>query len=702
MQRRRRLGATAVAALWLLATACGAAVSPDQLSGGAGPGAGAGDGTTPGDQPGTGEPGGAPGTGDPGGEPGSGGPIGGPLGWPDAPLGDRAVSRTLGDANDKGSGPIQIVSGDQDGAYAWNGPAGYERPGDPEGFWPYASADELPDGGSGFVRWRAIVPTYPADIYVPGTSTHVAFEYKDNLFSPKLDPYRPKGNGPSVKIGSVLLGELEAKRDHRWKRVVLAIPANAPREADGRYRIRIGGGTYGWNEFYGSMLVHRIIAAEGPIPSRAPVAGFWPATTPIMADGKLYDRQGRPYVPIIVNMPSAVNDANQYKAANMMGANTNIAVGYAEGNGRRWWAEGHWTWIDGAGRPQEQMGIATLMETSVREGLFTSPIAFQDTWQAYIKMMGKTMTYGGPGYQELYDGTWRGVTKVFERAMTNLVKSNPHVPFIYLKDEWDHEDQYWGSLEEQVLELRAIANRVAPGVPTTVATMGWKPLMHRAGFELADFQMSDTYPTYDKLQTIALFAESMRRQAGSRAFFNIVALSRAYEGRTTPDKWLGVNYHRPALYMNLVHGGRGIWFWGSPAGMNDPQAADYYRSFKPLTDEIRALADVIHGSAKELGRTVATAKVGDTMYPEKYRKEGDGTSDTDGVATAYRQSASRKVLLTVNEWNQPLTARLRVSSIRAGDRIRVLFEDRVVIADQDGSFTDSYAPYERHVYEIPR
>lgn len=697
MQRRRVLGAAAVA-VWLLAAACGSGGAVTDTAGGPGGGDGsAGTGSGGGD--------GSAGTGSGGGD-GSGGSGSdgsgtiGTLGWQDAALGAKAVSRTLG-GDDKTAGTITIVSGDQDGAYAWNGPAGYERPGDPEGFWPYASSGELPEGGKDFVRWRAIVPAYPADITISGTSTHVAFEYKDNLVSPRLDPYRPKGDGPTVKIGSTTLGMLEAKRDHRWKRVVLAIPSGAPKQSDGRYRLRIGGGNYGSNEFHGSMLVHRIIAAEGPIPGRESVAGFWPKTTPLMADGRLYDRAGKPFVPIIVNMPSAVNDAKQYEGAVLMGANTNIAHGYAEGNGRRWWAEGHWTWTNSAGEPQEQMGITTLMQTSVSRGLLTTPIAFQDTWQAFVKAMGKTMTYGGPGYQELYNGTWRGITKVFERAMTNLVKSNPNVPFIYLKDEWDHEDQYWGSLEEQVVELRAIANRVAPGVPTTVATMGWKALMHRAGFDLGDFQMSDHYPPYSKLQNIAIWAESMRRHANGRAFFNIVALSRAYEGRTTPDKWLGVDYHRPAVYMSLVHGGRGYWFWGSPAGMNDPAAADYYRSFKPLTDEIKALADVIHANAKELGRTVATAKVGDTMFPEKYRREGDGTSDTDGVSTALRQS-SRKVLITVNEWNQSLTARLRVSTVRAGDQIQVLFENRTVTADQDGSFTDTYASYGRHVYLIPR
>jgi hypothetical protein len=326
-----------------------------------------------------------------------------------------------------------------------------------------------------------------------------------------------------------------------------------------------------------------------------------------------------------------------------------------------------------------------------------------------VREVGRSITFGGPGYQELYNGTWRGVVRVWERALTNLVKDNPEVPFIYLKDEWDHENQWWGSLEEQVRELRAVANRVAPGVPTVVTTMGWKPLMHRAAFELADAQMTDRYPARERLAEVGMWAEHLRRHAGGRAFWNVLALSREYEPRPAPGTWLGLDYLRPAAYMGLVHGGRGVWLWGDPAGMNGSttlgytgaQARAYYASLKPLTDEIRALADVIHASAQELGRTVATTRLSPAAYPLKYRAEGDGTSATDGVATAYRRSATRKVLLAVNEWTEPRTARLRVSGVRAGDRITVLFEKRTVTADRDGSFVDSYGPFERHVYRIP-
>jgi hypothetical protein len=595
------------------------------------------------------------------------------------------------------AGPIQLVVGDRAGAYGWMGTTGFERPGDATGFWPYATTQQLPGAGAGFLAWRSIITFHGADVYVPGSSTHVAIEYKDNLLSPKLDPRRPKGDGPAVRIGTVKLGELQAKRDHRWKRVVLAIPATTPKEADGRYRVRIGGPSWGQNELYGSALVHRVIAARGPIPERPSVAGFWPAVTPVMADGRLLDRTGAPYVPIIVDVPHGNIDVDQIDALTLIGANTNLAVGGAEGQGRRGWAATDFYTAD-----TRQMGIATTMAESVARGYFAVPWNYTDTWLFFVRTMGVSQTYGGPGYQELYNGTWRGVVRVWEKALTDLVKDNRNVPFIYLKDEWDHEDVTWGSLEEQVRELRSVANRVAPGVPTMVSVMGWKPLMHLASWDLADIVATDRYPVHAQLGEVAEWAEELRRYAGGRAWMNVLALTNAYENvRKKPTAWNSPEYLRAGLYISLTHGARGFWMFGDPGGMRDDYARTYYASLAPITAEIRELEDVIHGSAVELGRTIATTRLGADKYPLKYSRVGDGTSETDGVSTAYRQSAARKVLLAVNEWTDPRTARIHVSTLRAGDRIAVLFEDREVVADRDGSFVDTFARFERHVYRIP-
>ncbi len=687
MQGRRVLGAAAVTALWLLAAACGGGAA----------------GGTEGGSPANG-PAGGPAVDSPvtvtGGTPGLVPPTSGPngMGWPEAPLGPGAIARALGnEAGDQSPGAITLQSGDRSGAYAWNGPTGFERPGDPGGFWPYARPEQLPDGGRGFIGWRAIVPAYPADIFVPGDSAYVAIEYKDNLLSPKLDPRRPKGDGPGVRIDDVQLGELEAKRDHRWKRAVFAIPGGTLHEPDGRYRVRIGGDAFGANEFYGSALVARVVAAKGPIPARESVPGFWPTTNRVMADGRLFDRDGRPYVPIIVDVPYTNIDPNQIDGLGLIGANTNFAVGSAEGAGRRGWAAS-----DFRTATTRQMGVATTMAESNARGYFAVPFVYTDTWKYFVERMGTSVTFGGEPYEQLYDGTWRGVVRVWEQALKDLVATNPNVPFVYLKDEWDHEDPFWGSLEEQVVELRALVNRIAPGVPTMVTAMGWKPLMHLASFDLADIVASDRYPRPSKIAEVAEWAEEMRRVAGGRAFLSVLALTNAFDNvRSDPSQWNSVDYLRSGVYMSLVHGARGFWTFGDPGGMSDDFARSYYSSIKPLTSELTALTDVIHASARELGRTTATTRLGDNFYPLGFTRTGDGTSSTDGVSTAYRQSASRKVLLTVNEWNVAQTARLAVSAVRAGDSITVLFEGRTIVADQDGSFADGYAPFQRHVYQVP-
>ncbi len=627
------------------------------------------------------------------------------FGWPDAGLGLGASSLTLGDANEI-SGPIALQHGDTAGAYAWGGPTGFERPGDAAGFYPYSTAAQLPQGGSGFLRWRAINPIYRGDVFIPGSSTYFAVEYKDNLISPRLNPRDPRGDGPSVYIGTIKLGELEAKRDHRWKRIVFAIPAGAVPESDGRYRIEIGG-IYGF-ETFGSALFHRFIAAKGPIPARASVAGFWPRTTRVLTNDDLFDRTGKPYVPLIVNLGSA-GDLNQMDALTLVGANTNLAVGSAEGCGCRSWAPNDV--IDTSGTLR-LLGVPNTMAESKARGYYAVPWVPTDTWRDYIENLGVNpiyIKYGGPGYAELYDGTWRGVTKVWEKALRDLVATNPNVPFIYLKDEWDHEDSYWGSLEEQVVELRSIANRVAPGVPTAVTAMGWKPLTHQASYDLADILLSDRYPSLHDLQEVAEWGEEMRRSANGKPFMGVVALTNEYDYAkfwNKPVYWNKQSYLRSATYMSLIHGGKGMWWFGEIGGASNPAARTYYASLKAVTREFVFLADVLHGSATELGRTVASTKavgrVQEAVYPLTYNVSGDGTSSRDGVATSYRQSSTRKVLLSVNEWQETLKGvRLNVSTIKAGDTIRVLFENRTITATQDGSFTDMFTAYQRHVYLIP-
>jgi hypothetical protein len=636
--------------------------------------------------------------------------------WPNPGFGPGAITKVLGSTNDF-TGAIALQSGQVVGAYGWwfeFSHTGYERPGDPTGFWPYAQSSQLPDAGAGFLRWRSLVPYALGAVFVPGDSTYFAVEYKDNLLSPRLNPRDPGGDGPSVRIGNTLLGQLEAKRDHKWKRTVFAIPAGTLRETDGRYRIII-------NDVYGSTLIHRLIVAKGPIPARVPKAGFWPSTTKVLSNNKLYDRARKSYVPIIVDVGFGQLDVNQIDALDLIGANTNLSSGNAYGSGRNGWAPSDFYFTDEFGRENRMMGVPTNMNASITKGYFAVPWVYTDTQRNVIECIGTidpikiafcndqaiNINFGGPGYHELYNTTWRGVLRVWEKALQDLVASNPKVPFIYLKDEWDHQENTWGSLEEQIVEMRSIANRIAPGVPTAVTAMGWKPLMHLASFDLADIVMSDRYPVFNDLQEVAEWAEEMRRVANGKPFMNVLPLTRAYGNvRDDPSQWNSPSYLRSGTYMSLIHGGKGIWWFGEPAGMLDQNGRNYYASLKPVTQELRLLRDVLHGSATELGRTIAeTRDVGreqqqGASYPLNHKTFGDGTSSNPAVSTSYRQSARRKVLLSVNEWILTITnARINVSTLQAGDTIKVLFENRSIIA-QNGFFVDTFSEFQRHVYEI--
>jgi hypothetical protein len=134
-------------------------------------------------------------------------------------------------------------------------------------------------------------------------------------------------------------------------------------------------------------------------------------------------------------------------------------------------------------------------------------------------------------------------------------------------------------------ELRAVANQVAPGVPTAVTAMGWKPLVHKTSFDLADIVLSDTYPLPGAFGRLAEWAEEMRRWSAGKAFMGVLALTRSYNNvANDPSKWLDVSYMRSGFYIYLAYGARGVWFFGDPAGTNGrtgvsaQQVEAYYRS----------------------------------------------------------------------------------------------------------------------------
>jgi hypothetical protein len=638
------------------------------------------------------------------------------LGWPGASDGAGATRLVLGGAGDY-AGALRLGQNGWTGegtsptTYGWGPEVAYERPGDPEGFFPY----RLPAGaGEGWLRARMIKNAYPAHVVIPVGTRYVGLEWKDLLVDPSATSrFVPaEVNGPRLRLGDRVVCELPrtstfGAMSALWRRTVCDLGAPVAAEAV----LTLGGGTYGANEFAGQMLVHALIASPAPIPARAPVRGYWPEAADLMPAGDWRDRQGRPFAPVLCNMSGS--QKHTVDLAVWMGCDVVFPQVSPQGAGNRRYA-GEPSQMVVAEPAFYQYTLPAQIAMARAAGLRWTPHPSDDiAWQYYITQLGRDLSWGGPGWAELFDGTWRGSRRVLDKRLSELVAPYPaEVPFVFLRDESDHESQWWGSFFEQVREHRARANRLAPRVPTFNLVQGWKHGMHETCFALADVCATDHYPSAAELPKVYEFAQNLKRAAGARAFVMVTATSNQYEWPVTdPAKMNDAAYQRAAVYYGLVSGARGHWLHGdycriettvddpaTPA--NEAWCYNYYRSLKPVTDEVHALADVIHASAALLGETVAESQF-TGGYLTAYRATGDGTSANPKVATRFVRAPTRRVLLAVSVAPTAAPARLRVASLRAGDRIQVLFENRTVTADQDGSFVDTFAPFQRHVYRIP-
>lgn len=613
------------------------------------------------------------------------------IAWPSTPFEEGTEVRVFG-REARSASTITLPSPDTEGSYAWTGETGWERIGSTPDFLPFASDTDLDVSDPNWISFQSIITANRMDFFVPKGTRFIALEYKDNLLSPQLDPYEQKSKGPGVRINGTKIGELEALRDHRWKRVVLEIPSNLI--SDRSLRVEVGRGSGHYGEIHGSMLLHSIIASPVAIPARPAASGYWPATKEVVTNGQLFDRFGKPYVPLIVSAPQAYIARNQIDSLDLLKANTNFAIGHHEGSGQTYW-EPNDLYIEDF----RVMGIATKMTESIKKGYYTVPWHFSDSQAYYIRRVGKSMQYEGETYRELYNGTWNGVVDVWKATLEDLVKENVHTPFIYLKDELDHEDQtYWGAFEEMALELRAEANEIVPNVPTMVTMMGWKPLMLHSGFELADIVASDRYPVrgIDRLERVAEWNEELRRVAKGKPFVWVMTLEPKADIRRSPEEL------RTLSYIALAHGARGLWYFGDRGSMAEKSVQDFYGELGFVIDEIKSLQDIIHGSAKELARTVAsTSDKESESFPQTFKNIGWELSAYDGISATLRESSTRKVLLAVSERNAQQQQRFSLPSLKAGDTIEVLFEGRTLTAAEDGYFEDSFRGYERHLYLVP-
>ncbi|HWP34957.1 MAG TPA: hypothetical protein VNM66_05105, partial [Thermodesulfobacteriota bacterium] len=616
--------------------------------------------------------------------------------------------------------PIALASRGE-GKHGWaRVTTGHECPGRADGWYPYSPARRLPEEGRGCLRWRAIKPIYVADIWIAPTAPWRTLEirYKDNLFPPTIDRYWPKPRTTAAVWDGRdwrVVATLETRRDHAWKSVLVPLAAARPTDR-GYLAVRLGGGVWARrNEFYGSALVHRLAVTTEPPEAVAvvpPQPGFWPAVPEGRPQRRFGERgfhrpDGTPAFPIAATIPMLDYHPDSFDTIAWAGFNTAVATVSGEGSG---WA----AWTSRRSPPQKDgqvyLGLPEKLEAYRRRGLDVLVWSMTDTRRAWILAWGATVDpwFLAPPYRRLYDGTAQGVVRVWRQALADYGR-HPSVIGWYLKDEFDHDHEGWGSPEETVRQLYALVAREAPHLPTFVGAMAWKPGMLEAASELGDIVVFDHYPAGTPQAPrgkTAQWAEAARRAvAPGQMWVAITALSRAYREKDfkDPARWEPVAESiRFQYYLAVIHGAQMIWTFGDvgPRTRHGAASVAFWTALRDANREIAQLGlSVLHaGSGRTLGRSVAASEPSENPpYPLEASHEGDGVSLHPQVSTLYREGRDgRRVLLALNEWSRPATGvRLAVAGLEAGRCVPVLFEARDACAREPGILVDDFDPYAR-------
>ncbi len=642
-----------------------------------------------------------------------------------APAASELMLGTERDFEPPGAASPLALASQGEGTYGWDRKTtGHECPERPDGWYPYSPAERLPDQGRGCLRWRAIKPIYVADIWIAPTAPWQVLEirYKDHLFPPTIDRDRPK---PAL-TAAVWDGQewrpvatLDTRRDHAWKSVLVPLAAARP-TPEGHLAVRLGGGVWGKNEFYGSALVHRLAvstARPASVAVEPPRAGFWPA----IPDGRPQRRfgatgfrrpDGTPAFPIAATMPMVDYHPDTFETLAWAGFTTAFATVSGEGAG---WA----AWTSRRSPPQKDgqvyLGLPEKLDAYRRHGLDAVVWPQTDTRRHWLLTWGtrERLSFLAEPYRRLYDGTAQGVVRVWRQALADYGHRPPVVGW-YLKDEFDHDDEYWGSPEETVRQLYALVAREAPHLATFVGAMAWKPGMLEAAADLGDVVAFDRYPAGrpgSPRGETAQWAEAARRAvAPGQMWAGIVTFTRAYEAK----QWGDPTHWEPVAggicfqyYLNVIHGAQMIWTFGDvgPRDRHGGASREFWAALREANREIATLGlPLLHaGSGRTLGRSVAESEPSkNPPYPLEASHEGDGTSEHPQVSTLYREAANgTRVLLALNEWSRPASrVRLRAGGLEAGACLTVLFEGRAACAPEAGVLLDDFDPYARHVYLV--
>ncbi len=187
------------------------------------------------------------------------------------------------------------------------------------------------------------------------------------------------------------------------------------------------------------------------------------------------------------------------------------------------------------------------------------------------------------------------------------------------------------------------------------------------------------------ISQIALFADKMRKVAGpNRPVFMVL---QAFAWETLREKpvdslVLYPTHHelRFMAYQSIVNGANGINYWG----LNYvPARSPFWNDLKSVVSELASIQDILASSSRSI------------RLVKQYHELG---YDIDmGVQIMTKKARGSYYLFTVNTDKNP--TKVSISGFGRDKVAKVLFENRK-IEIENRQLTDSFKPFEVHVYEL--
>lgn len=244
---------------------------------------------------------------------------------------------------------------------------------------------------------------------------------------------------------------------------------------------------------------------------------------------------------------------------------------------------------------------------------------------------------------------------------------------------WYTRDEPNESMYKMVRGLHDVAHATDPYHPTM--TVIFQPHLFPHYHDATDILGPDIYPTFPG-GSVSRVGEAMRKAVRDLQGKPILAVLQSFypKGRRMPNR----AEFRCMAYLSVVSGATGImWFSYDYNGKMAEEHPEAWRALQELAGEFKQLGPVFL-----------------SLYPHAHLQRAQ-LGMSDGLRAAVWQLDNFRYVVVVNEVNQQQgRVKLDLSEVAGARDVEVLFEDRTLQRERDGSLSDHFAPYDVHIYRI--